>query len=150
MLYPLIKAVISGILVASVSEVAKRNAAFGAMIASLPIVSILAMIWLWRDTGDAERIAAHAEATFWYVLPSLPMFLGGWATCFNFSCSKTRCCYANASTGTTACSCPTGSFRTFSKPHLASDKPDGKRIQGVRHYRANRSCISNAHCRHSI
>ena len=75
MLYPLIKAVISGILVASVSEVAKRNPACGAIIASLPIVSILAMIWLWRDTGDAERIAAHAEATFWYVLPSLPMFL---------------------------------------------------------------------------
>ena len=75
MLYPLIKAVISGILVASVSEVARRSPAFGAMIASLPIVSILAMIWLWRDTGDAERIAAHAEATFWYVLPSLPMFL---------------------------------------------------------------------------
>ena len=75
MLYPLIKAVISGVLVASVSEVSKRNPAFGAMIASLPIVSILAMIWLWRDTGDNERIAAHAEATFWYVLPSLPMFL---------------------------------------------------------------------------
>ena len=75
MLYPLIKAVISGVLVASVSEVAKRNPAFGAMIASLPIVSILAMIWLWRDTGDNERIAVHAEATFWYVLPSLPMFL---------------------------------------------------------------------------
>ncbi len=33
------------------------------------------MIWLWRDTGDAVRIANHAEATFWYVLPSLPMFL---------------------------------------------------------------------------
>jgi hypothetical protein len=33
------------------------------------------MIWLWRDTHDTERLAAHAEATFWYVLPSLPMFL---------------------------------------------------------------------------
>ena len=33
------------------------------------------MIWLWRDTGDRVRMAAHAEATFWYVLPSLPMFL---------------------------------------------------------------------------
>jgi hypothetical protein len=44
-------------------------------VASLPLVSLLAIIWLWRDTGDAERIAAHAEATFWYVIPSLPMFL---------------------------------------------------------------------------
>lgn len=33
------------------------------------------MVWLWRDTGDTARLAAHAEATFWYVLPSLPMFL---------------------------------------------------------------------------
>ena len=47
----------------------------GVLVASLPVVSILAMIWLWRDTGDSERIAAHAQATFWYVLPSLPLFL---------------------------------------------------------------------------
>lgn len=75
MFYALIKAAISGILVAVVSETARRSPAFGALIASLPLVSVLAMIWLWRDTGDAERIAGHAEATFWYVLPSLPMFL---------------------------------------------------------------------------
>jgi hypothetical protein len=74
-IYALIKAVLSGLIVAAVSEAAKRNPAFGALIASLPLVSILGMIWLWRDTGDAERIAAHAEATFWFVLPSLPMFL---------------------------------------------------------------------------
>ena len=35
----------------------------------------MAVIWLWRDTGDNQRIASHMEATFWYVLPSLPMFL---------------------------------------------------------------------------
>lgn len=75
MLFPIIKAVISGILIMAVSEAAKRSPAIGALVASLPLVSVLAMIWLWRDTGDGERIAAHAEATFWYVLPSLPMFL---------------------------------------------------------------------------
>ncbi len=75
MLYLLTKAALSGVIIAAVSEIAKRNPAFGALIASLPLVSILAMMWLWRDTGDAERIAAHAEATFWLVLPSLPMFL---------------------------------------------------------------------------
>jgi hypothetical protein len=58
-----------------VSEVARRSPGLGALIASLPLVSILAMIWLWRDTDDPERIAAHAEATFWLVLPTLPMFL---------------------------------------------------------------------------
>ena len=45
------------------------------MVASLPLVSVLGMIWLWHDTHDAKRLAVHAEATFWYVVPSLPMFL---------------------------------------------------------------------------
>lgn len=75
MLYLLIKAALSGIIVATVSEVARRYPGWGALIASLPLVSILGMIWLWRDTHDVHRMAAHAEATFWFVLPSLPMFL---------------------------------------------------------------------------
>ena len=66
---------LSGIIVMMVSETAKRSAAFGALLASLPIVSILSMIWLYRETKDTARIAAHSEATFWYVLPSLPLFL---------------------------------------------------------------------------
>ncbi len=75
MLYLTIKAIVSGIIIAIVSEVAKRNPGGGALIASLPLVSILGMIWLWRDTNDPARLAAHALATFWFVLPSLPMFL---------------------------------------------------------------------------
>lgn len=74
MVYLILKAAISGVLVALASEIARRHAAFGALIASLPLVSVLGMIWLWRDTGDAERMADHAQATLWYVLPSLPMF----------------------------------------------------------------------------
>lgn len=75
MLFPLLKAALSGILIALISEIAKRNPGFGALIASLPLISVMAMIWMWRDTADASRIASHSEATFWYVLPSLPMFL---------------------------------------------------------------------------
>jgi hypothetical protein len=75
MLYFVIKCALSGVIIAVVSEVAKRSPAFGALIVSLPLVSLLGILWLWRDTGDAERIASHAESTFWYVLPSLPMFL---------------------------------------------------------------------------
>jgi hypothetical protein len=75
MFYLAIKAALSGILAAAVSEIAKRSPAFGALVASLPLISIMAVIWLWRDTGDNARIASHMEATFWYVLPSLPMFL---------------------------------------------------------------------------
>ena len=75
MFYLVIKAALSGVIVAAVSEIARRSPGFGALVASLPLVSILGMIWLWRDTRDAGRLAAHAEATFWFVLPSLPMFL---------------------------------------------------------------------------
>jgi hypothetical protein len=75
MIYLIIKAAISGVLVMLVSEVARRSPGVGGLIASLPLVSVLAIIWLWRDTGDVERIAAHAQSTFWFVLPSLPMFL---------------------------------------------------------------------------
>jgi hypothetical protein len=75
MLYLILKAAISGVIIAVVSEVAKRSPGFGALIASLPLVSVMGMMWLWRDTRDPVRMASHAGATFWYVLPSLPMFL---------------------------------------------------------------------------
>lgn len=75
MLYLALKALLSGVIVMLVSEAAKRSPALGALIVSLPLVSILAMLWLHHETHDAPRLAAHAEATFWYVLPSLPMFL---------------------------------------------------------------------------
>ena len=75
MLYLAIKAVISGLIIAIVSEVARRSPGWGALIVSLPLVSILGMLWLWRDTHDPVRLAAHAQATFWFVLPTLPLFL---------------------------------------------------------------------------
>ena len=75
MLYLTIKAALSGIIIAIVSEVARRSPTLGALIVSLPLVSILGILWLWHDTSDAERIATHAQSTFWYVLPTLPMFL---------------------------------------------------------------------------
>jgi hypothetical protein len=75
MLYLVLKAAISGVLVAAASEVARRFPGWGALIASLPLVSVLGMMWLWHDRPDAENMAQHAQATFWFVLPSLPMFL---------------------------------------------------------------------------
>ena len=75
LLYLLIKAALSGVIIAIASEVARRWPGWGALIVSLPLVSVLAMIWLWRDTHDPVRVASHVESTFWFVLPSLPMFL---------------------------------------------------------------------------
>ena len=71
----LIRAILSGLIVAAIALIARKSPAFGALVASLPLLSLLGMIWLWRDTHDPVRVAAHVEATFWYVLPSLPMFL---------------------------------------------------------------------------
>lgn len=74
MLYLLIKAAISGVIVALVSEIARRFPGWGGLLASLPLVSLLAMLWLWRDTHDPERIAALSIGAFWFILPSLPLF----------------------------------------------------------------------------
>ena len=69
------KALLSGILIAAIAELGKRLPTLAALVASLPLVSVLGMILLWHARPDAENMAIHAEATFWYVLPSLPMFL---------------------------------------------------------------------------
>jgi hypothetical protein len=75
MLYLALKAAVSGVIIAAASEIARRSPALGALVVSLPLVSILALIWLWRDGGDSAHLAALAQSTFWYVLPTLPMFL---------------------------------------------------------------------------
>ena len=63
MLWLVIKSLISGVLVGIVSEAAKRSAAMGALVASLPIVSVLGMVWLWQETKDTNRLADHAEVS---------------------------------------------------------------------------------------
>ncbi len=75
MLFFLVKTVVSGVLIAIVSTVSKRYPGFGGLIASLPLISVLGMIWLWQEKPDAALMADHSQSTFWFVLPSLPMFL---------------------------------------------------------------------------
>ena len=70
-----IKAVLSGILVALISTVAKRYPGWGGLLASLPLVSVLSMVWLYGETRDVEGVARLSLGAFWFVLPSLPMFL---------------------------------------------------------------------------
>lgn len=71
----LARALLSGAIVAAIAEIGKRLPTVAALVASLPLVSVLGMVFLWQARPDAENMARHAEATFWYVLPSLPMFL---------------------------------------------------------------------------
>lgn len=75
MLYFIVKAAVSGLLVALISEIARRAPGWGGLLASLPLTSLLAMLWLWRDTGDPTRIASLAASTFWFFLPSVPLFV---------------------------------------------------------------------------
>lgn len=75
MLYLVIKAAVSGILVAAISEVARRHPGWGGLLASLPLTALLAIVWLYRESRNAEQVAALAGGTFWFVLPSLPLFL---------------------------------------------------------------------------
>ncbi len=69
------KALISGLLVALASTIARRQPALGSLIVALPLVSVLSMIWLWRDGADSEAMARYVNGTFWFFLPSMPMFL---------------------------------------------------------------------------
>jgi hypothetical protein len=75
MLYATLKVLLTSVLVVAVSETAKRSALFGAVIASIPLTSVLAMIWLYIDTGDTEKVARLASGIFWLVLPSLVLFV---------------------------------------------------------------------------
>ena len=80
MLYATLKVLLTSVLVVAVSETAKRSSLFGAVLASVPLVSVLAIIWLYIDTRDVEKIAGLATGIFWLVLPlvlfvALPLLL---------------------------------------------------------------------------
>jgi hypothetical protein len=75
MTYLITKALLSGIVIAAVSELAKKNNLVASIVHSLPLTSLLAFLWLYADTKDAPLIGRHAWGTFWFVLPTLPMFL---------------------------------------------------------------------------
>jgi len=66
---------VTALLVVLISEVSKRSTFVGALLASVPIVSVLAMIWLYHDTRDVDQVATLSRSVFWLVLPSLALFL---------------------------------------------------------------------------
>lgn len=75
MLQFVVKAVVSGLLVAVIATIARRYPGWGGLVASLPLVSVMAMLWLYGETRDSEKVASLAASTFWFFLPSMPMFL---------------------------------------------------------------------------
>lgn len=75
MTYTILKFAISAAILVAVSEISKRSSFIGGLLVSLPLTSLLAMIWLWRDTHDSGKIAALSTSIFWLVLPSLVLFI---------------------------------------------------------------------------
>jgi len=75
MAYYITKIVITTVLIVVISEIAKRSSFIGAILASVPLVSVLAMIWLYVDTKDIARVSALSSSIFWLVLPSLALFI---------------------------------------------------------------------------
>ena len=75
MLYYSIKILLSSLILVAVSEIAKRSSLLGALLASLPLTSLLAFVWLYLDTGDVQKVASLSSDIFWLVLPSLALFL---------------------------------------------------------------------------
>lgn len=74
MAYLLVKTLVSAVLIVAISELSKRSSVLGGLLASLPLVSLLAFFWLYHDTGDTARIAALSTSILWLVLPSLVLF----------------------------------------------------------------------------
>lgn len=103
MLYYTIKILLSAFIIVAVSEIAKRSSTLGALLASLPLTSLLAFVWLYLDTGEVEKVASLSADIFWLVLPSLALFLVlplllkmGWGFWLSLAASAcvTAVCYA--------------------------------------------------------
>jgi len=75
MTYYIVKIAVTTALIVLISEISKRSTLMGAILASVPLVSVLAMIWLYSETRDAGQVAARARRIFWLVLPSLALFV---------------------------------------------------------------------------
>lgn len=75
MFYFILKTIITALVVAGTSEIAKRSSALGAILASLPLTSILALSWLYGETQSVEKVSELSRGIFWAVLPSLVFFL---------------------------------------------------------------------------
>jgi len=75
MSYYLVKITVTAVLIVVISEIAKRSSFAGALLASIPLISVLAMLWLYIDTKDVFKVSALASSVFWLVLPSLALFV---------------------------------------------------------------------------
>ena len=73
--FDIVKVLLTAVIILMVNKVQLFSDKLSALLIALPLTSLLAMIWMWQGGQSSSRIAGHAEGTFWFVLPTLPMFL---------------------------------------------------------------------------
>lgn len=97
-----IKIAVTAVVVVAVAEIAKRSPVWAALLASLPLTSLLAFVWLYLDTGETEQVAALSNSILWLILPSLVLFVllpvllrAGWSfwVSLGSSCLATAAAY---------------------------------------------------------
>lgn len=102
-MYLLLKAAISGLVIAFASEAARRSTLLGAILVSLPLTSILAIVWLYRDTHDGAQVASLSWSILWVIVPSLAFFVAlplslraglGFTVSLLLACAVTALAYA--------------------------------------------------------
>jgi hypothetical protein len=102
MSYAIIKIIFTSMVIVAIAELSKRSSLIGALLASLPLTSVLAMLWLYTDTKDTGKIANLAVSIFWLVIPSLVFFISlpvllkkgvGFYLSMGLSMSMTAICY---------------------------------------------------------
>ncbi|MFD2255377.1 DUF3147 family protein [Luteolibacter algae] len=100
--FDLVKILITAVIILFVNKVQLFSDKLSALLIALPLTSLLAMIWMWHGGQTTSRIAGHAEGTFWFVLPTLPMFLilpwmlrNGWSfwSALAANCAITTLCF---------------------------------------------------------
>jgi L-lactate permease len=101
--YLLVKALLSGLVIAVASELARRSSVLGAVLISLPLSSILAAIWLYRDTHDTGEVASLSWSILWVLAPSVVFFVvlplalqngAGFWPALGLACGSTALAYA--------------------------------------------------------
>lgn len=73
--FDIVKVLLTAVIILFVTKIQVFSDKLSALLIALPLTSLLAMIWMWQEKQPSARIAGHAEGTFWFVLPTLPMFL---------------------------------------------------------------------------
>lgn len=75
MTYYITKLIITTLLIVLISEISKRSSLAGALLAAIPLVSILAMTWMYVDTQSSTSAVEFSNRIVWLIAPSMTLFI---------------------------------------------------------------------------